>query len=100
MKLLINEVGRGPKRPLKFVITKDGEKTINQQDQIEQAIIDHNIAHHKAVFKTKVYQDKIYYKLSSNKIRDKILNRKLEEEDCSNKEVFKFLSLLQRNNRI
>ena len=30
MKLLTNEVGRGPKRLLKFVITKDREKTINQ----------------------------------------------------------------------
>ena len=52
------------------------------------------------MFKTKVYQDKVYQKLSSNKIWDKILNGKLEEEDCSNKEVFEFLSLLQRNNGI
>jgi len=67
---------------------------------MEQAIIDQNIAHYKAMFKTKVYQDKIYHKLSSNKIQDKILNGKLEEENCSNKEVFEFLLLLQRNNGI
>ena len=67
---------------------------------MEQAIIDQNIAHYKAVFKIKVYQDKIYHKLSLNKMWDKILNGKLEEEDCSNKEVFEFLSLLQRNNGI
>ena len=95
MKFLTNEVRRGPKRLLKHVIIEENNKIISQRDQMEQAIINKNIRYHKVVFNTKVYKDRIYKKLLNNEIRDDILKRKLDEFECTNRDVYKFLTLLQ-----
>ena len=42
-----------------------------------------------------MFQDKIYEKLQNNEVRERILNKKLQENECDNKEVFEFLSLLE-----
>ena len=74
----MNEVGRGPKWPLKYTIIEDPSQkqniTIHQRDLVKKAIIKQNIKHHKAVFNTKAFKDKTYQKLSNDKIRDQILN--------------------------
>ena len=66
------------------------------KEDIEQAIFDYNTIHFKEAHETKVYQDKIYKQLQENEIRDKILDGRIREKDCDNKEVFQFLSLLKQ----
>jgi len=64
MAYLTNNVGRGPKCPLKQVkiINKRNEiiETIAQKDRIEEAIIKQNKVHYSKVLHTKAYKDKIY----------------------------------------
>ena len=43
-----------------------------------------------------MFQDKIYNKLQEDKIRDDILDGKLEPNECDQNQVFQFLSLLQQ----
>jgi len=47
-----------------------------------------------------MFQDKIYNKLQEDKIRDDILDRKLEPNECDQNQVFQFLSLLQQPQNI
>ena len=75
-------------------------KTLNDCKEIEDIIIKYNRQHLKQAHQTPVYNDRIYKQLSNNTIRDKILIGKLEWDDCTNKEVFKFLNLLKKSNEI
>ena len=43
-----------------------------------------------------MYKDKIYKQLQDNYIRDKILNRELERQDCDDEAVYHFLKLLKQ----
>ena len=48
------------------------------------------------VVQTKVYNDKICKKIDNKETRKKILEGRLERNDCDNQEVFDFLQLLKR----
>ena len=52
------------------------------------------------MFKTKVYKDKIYKRLDKDKVRDQIMKGSLKNEEYFDLDVYKFLSLLERNNGI
>ena len=52
--------------------------------------------YYKQVFLLDIYNDKIYNELSNNKIRDKILTRRLERNDYNNSKIYKFLQLLKK----
>ena len=65
---------------------------------IENKIIKHNIKHFTKAHSTKAYQDKICTQLNNDRIRDKIWNRELQQEDYNNRKVFNFLTLLKKQN--
>ena len=46
-----------------------------------------------------IFKDKIYATLQQDIIRNKILRGQLREDECDNKEVFKFLKLLTNYNQ-
>ena len=82
------------------MIVKDNEgnnKCLFNRNEIKIEIIKFNETHFKQAFSSKEYKDKVYQKLINNTIRDKILKGKLEQSECSNKEVFQFLRLLKQN---
>ena len=49
---------------------------------------------------TKTYWDKIYKRLLDDNVRDKVLNGKLDTEECTNSKVYDFLKLLHWYNGI
>jgi len=67
---------------------------------IEKAVVIQNKKHFRQAYESKVYKDKIYKHLLDNKVRDRILNRILQPEECTNKDVYDLLSLLTRNKGI
>jgi len=66
------------------------------REEIEKVLIEQNIYHQKKVLNTQAYNDKIYKTLLEDTVRDRILNRKLKPEQCTNKDVYEFLTLLRR----
>jgi len=46
----------------------------------------------------KVYRDKIYKQLVKDDVSDNILREKINQEDCTYSDVYKFLLLLNRLN--
>jgi len=63
---------------------------------MENKLIKQNLHHFKKVHSTRVYYDKVYYKITEDEIRNKILAGMLKAEDCDNNNIFKFLSLLKQ----
>ena len=98
MKYLTENVGRGPKKVLKYIYVKDWDKnivkTIYQRQEIEYKLISQNRIYYKKGFNTNTFKDKIYKYLLSNQVRDRILGGKLWKEDCTNENIFDFLSIL------
>ena len=50
-----------------------------------------NKNHYKQVFRSEVYNDKIYKELQNNNMRDKIFAGRLKRDNCDNSEVYEFL---------
>jgi len=73
------------------------KKVVYHWNEVEELLIDQNKKHYSKVLGTKVYKDKIYPKLLTNKIRDKILNSELLLNEYSNQEVYEFMYLLKTN---
>ena len=96
-------VGKGNKKSLKRVreVNDNGDVIREMQDResIERAISHHNVRHFRQAFTSKAYKDRIYWKLSDDAVRDKIINGNLEVDECDDGDVYKFLELLktQRN---
>ena len=59
----------------------------------------YNYKYYKKAYSLKGYKDKIYYNLHNNDIRDKILNNRLNREECTYKEFHKFMKLLANRKR-
>ena len=80
------------------IVNNDREiiKIITARKEIEEELIRFNRSHYQKAYETKVYQDKIYQKLGDNIIRNKILNRKLERDECEDQAVCDFLKLLEQ----
>ena len=51
--------------------------------------------HFRQAFDSKAYKDKIYNKLNINEVRDKIINREVEVDDCDDEDVYSMLQLLK-----
>ena len=70
-------------------------KTHTKREEIEEQLTNHNRQHYTKVFKTPIYNDKIYKELQENSTRDEILLGIMPREQCNSKEVHKFLKLLK-----
>ena len=95
-------LGKGVKGVLRKLHIRNDQmeiiKTLNDHKEIKDAIIKYNREYLKQAHQIPMYNDRIYKQLSNNKIRDKILIGKLEQDDYTNKEVFRFLNLLKKSN--
>ena len=94
-------VWRGKKKALKRVQivnkNREVEKELQDRDSIEKAIAEHNKQHFKQAYSSKAYKDRIYNGLQCDNIRDKILRGELEIEDCDDRDVYSFLTLLKNH---
>ena len=63
-------------------------------EEIEEALINQNIIHHKKVLNANARKDKIYNKLFNNETRNKIINRTLRKDKYSTNDIHNFLMLL------
>lgn len=102
-RYITNHIGRGARRSLtKVHVVNDNReivKTYVSKEEIEEQIINYNRKHYTQAHQTKIYQDKIYHKLQEDDVREKILNGTLYAQDCDNREVLEFLTLLKNPNR-
>ena len=65
------------------------------RNEIEDTIMKYNKEHYQQAYKIEVYNNKIYNKLSSQIIRDKILKGELRRHKCNNQNAYEFLQLLK-----
>ena len=61
---------------------------------IEDKLLTFNRDYYRKVLNINIYKDKIYYKLQDDSIRDEILSKTLDSNECDDVEVFEFLRLL------
>ena len=61
-------------------------------------LIFQNTMHYKKVFNTKAFRVKIYKHLLINNDQNRILDSKLRKEDCSNEDIYNFLTMIRRRN--
>ena len=98
---MTKHIGKGTKKSLIRVYEKDNNnkiiKTCIGKEDIVNAIMKYNKAHFKKACESKVYQDKIYFRLQDDEIRDKMLIERLAQEECNNEEVYDFLKLLKKS---
>ena len=103
-KYLTKYAGKGVREGIRLLHRKDSENRIveiySDQDQIEKAIMNHNIQHYQKVHHTKIYNDKIYSQLEDGAVRNKILTGQLRRSDCDSSNVYQFLSLLKQPEEI
>ena len=80
------------------MIDDQGEVIAEYQDRksIEEEVIKHNKKHFTQACNAKVRRDKMDNRLPKDDVRDKALNGALHPEDCDEKYVHKFLSLLKK----
>jgi len=71
------------------------KKELQDRDSIEREIAAYNVTHFRQAFDSKAYKDKIYNKLNINEVRDKIINREVEVDDCEDEDVYNMLQLLK-----
>ena len=57
------------------------------REKIEKAIIEYNTKYFKKVQNIKVFQDKTCNQLNEDKIRDKILEGRLQRENCDDENM-------------
>ena len=93
-------IGKKVKRSLRILYIKDDSnttiKTLTNRYDIESAIMEYNREYFQQAYQTKVYEDKMLYRLKEDEMGNKTLQEKLEREDCDDKDVFAFLSLLKQ----
>ena len=65
-------------------------KKHSQRKDIEEEIIKHNKQQFTIAVQSKVDKDKIYKKLDDKEMTRKILEGRLERNDCDNEELFEF----------
>ena len=73
-------------------------KTYLDRVRIESKIMKFNERYYKKVHEMNAFKEKIYEKLQEDSIRNKILAGELDSDDCDDKGVYEFLTLLKRNN--
>ena len=98
---LTKHAGKGVKGCLKKLIVYDeqgNEQTILDRKSIEDHIINYNKQFFTEPTNTKVYNDKIYDKLSQIDIRDKVVNGNIRKNECDSKEMYEFLKILRKPN--
>ena len=100
---LSRHVGKGMRDSIKRLqVENENENeniTLIKREEIESRIREHNTQHFKKAHESIIYRDKIYEKLRTNSIRNKILNGTLRREECDDERVFKFLKLLKQDGR-
>jgi len=78
-----------------MVQIKDNAKIINRtiynREEMEVELIKHNKKHFAKALLLKAYSDKVYKKLTNDKIRNKLLQGTLESNKCDYLEVYQFL---------
>ena len=88
-------IGKGKWGSLTWLCIKNNNNIIVEihitRENIEKAIIEHNTNHFKKVLNTKAFKDKIHNQLENNKIRDKILEGKLQRKECNNDNTYQLL---------
>jgi len=95
-------VGKGEREGIKRLHEVDEDNTIISthvdRESIENKLIEHNEMHFTKAHNTIAYRDKIYKKLRDNDVRNRILEGKLNREECDDERMYEFLKLLQRPN--
>ena len=99
-KYLTKHIEKGVREEIRLLYRKDSEnrivETYSNRDQIEKAIINHNLQHYQKAHHTEIYNNKIYSQLEDRAIRNKILIRQLRGSDCDSSNIYQFLSLLKQ----
>ena len=70
-------------------------QTHADRQSIESELIEHNKNHFKQAHQSIAFKDKMHKKLKDDEVRDKVLKGEIEESDCDDKRMFKFLKLLK-----
>ena len=71
-------------------------KEYHDRNSIENEIAEYNKQHFWKAYSSNAFKDKIYSKLKVEQIRDKILNRTLNREECDNDDIYEFMWLLKK----
>ena len=81
---------------------EEGDEIMAMQnkEEIERMIIKHNKEHFSKVKSTKKHNDKMHKIVNENKTRDAIMKGELNRDECDDEEVYQFLRLLKRPNRL
>ena len=63
---------------------------------IEEEVIKHDKNYFTRAHSTKAHRDKIHHRFPNNEVRDRMLTGEISVEECDEKEVHDFLSLLKK----
>ena len=100
---LTKYTGKRVRGCLKKLIVKDeqgNESTFLDRESIEKHIMEYNQQFFATPTETKVFKDKIYNKSSISEMRNKILDRNLNQSEYDDEDIFAFLKLLQESRGI
>ena len=100
-KYLSEHIGKGENTALSTVIKYNKKDEVikigSDRHTVERMLIQYNTSHFKQAYHSTLYKDKIFPKLSDNKIQERILEGRVSPKECSSYDVYKFLSFLRTN---
>ena len=69
----------------------------HDKNSIEKMVIKHNTNHFKQALQSDLCRDKIFPKLSNDSTQQSVISGKLGEDECTNRDVYEFITLLKAN---
>ena len=94
-RCITNNLGKGKRLGLRSIQDEE-EIECHNKEEIEEKVMMFDEMHFIKVKESKVHEDKICDNFNKDDLRDKILSGKLNREDCNEKNLCKFLKLLER----
>ena len=92
--------GKGKRDSMKRIHESNNENVIIKSyadcQSFESKILEFNTKHFQQAHQSIAFKEKIYDKLKKDNMRDRVLNGEIEERDCDDTRVFKFLKSLKR----
>ena len=100
---ITRHAGKGNRDSLKRTHESNEEnvivKTYVDRKSIESKLIEHNKNHFKQAHQSIAFKDKTYKKLKDDDVRNRVLKGEIEESECDDKRMYKFLKLLKTQRR-
>ena len=66
-----------------------------EREEIEKKLIQYDINHHKKVFDSPLFKDRIYKRLNEDEVRDRIFQSQINRIECDSSKVFEYLKLFK-----